>query len=306
MIHKSGYLTNMLCTKIKTEVRGLSLNSEQINEIIKRVTQEVLERTGGSPIAASAANASYSPQSLASYIDHTFLKSDATLEDVRKVCDEAKKHQFASVCVNSSYIKFVANQLEGSGVKPCCTIGFPFGTNTPEVKGGETMDAVLNGAKEVDMVINVGAIKNKDWHLVRRDVEAVVAAAKGKAGVKVILETCLLTDEEKVKACTICKLVGADFVKTSTGFSTGGATVEDVALMRATVGPEMGVKASGGVRTYEDAVAMINAGANRLGASAGVKIIAGPTVDKSSNCSNCGACKASCPTGNTNIVANTY
>ena len=284
----------------------MSLNSEQINEIIKRVTQEVLERTGGSPIAAREANASYSPQSLASYIDHTLLKSDATSEDVRKVCDEAKKHQFASVCVNPSYIKFAAGQLEGSGVKPCCVVGFPFGTQTPEAKGGETLDAVLNGAKEIDMVINVGAIKNKDWHLVRRDVESVVAAAKGKAGVKVILETCLLTDEEKVKACTICKLAGADFVKTSTGFSTGGATVEDITLMRATVGPEMGVKASGGVRTYEDAVKMINAGANRLGASASVKIIAGPAAEKSGSCSNCGACQATCPTGNCDIVKSVY
>ena len=283
----------------------MSLNSEQINKIIKKVTKEVFECTGGNSAAASEAKASFAPQpqSLASYIDHTLLKSDATLEDIRKVCDEAKKHQFASVCVNPSYIKYVANQLEGSGVKPCCVVGFPFGTHTPEAKGGETSDAVLNGAKEIDMVINVGAIKNKDWHLVRRDVEAVVHAAKGKAGVKVILETCLLTDEEKVWACAICKLVGADFVKTSTGFSTGGATVEDVALMRATVGPEMGVKASGGVRTYEDAVAMINAGANRLGASAGIKIIAGPTAGKNVGS---GGCETSSPAGKSNNAANSY
>ena len=285
----------------------MSLNSDQITEIIKKVTQEVLARSGGGAAASySGADTAFPPQSLASYIDHTLLKSDASLEDVRKVCDEAKKHQFYSVCVNPSYIKFVAGQLEGSGVKPCCVVGFPFGTQTPEAKHAETLDAICNGAKEIDMVINVGAIKNKDWHLVRRDVEAVVSAAKNKAGVKVILETCLLTDEEKVKACTICKLVGADFVKTSTGYSTGGATVEDISLMRQTVGPEMGVKASGGVRTYEDAVAMIKAGANRLGASAGVKIIAGPSADKSSDCSNCGACSATCPTGNCDIVKNAY
>lgn len=216
---------------------------------------------------------------LASYIDHTLLKSDATIDDVRKICDEAKEYHFAGVCVNPSYIRFVAEQLEGSDVIPCCVVAFPFGTQTPEVKKCETLDAISNGAKEIDMVINVGAIKSGDWDLVTRDVDAVVSAAKGKAGVKVILETSLLTDEEKVKACAICKFVGADFVKTSTGYSSGGATVEDIALMRQTVGDEMGVKASGGVRTYEDAVKMIKAGASRIGTSAGVKIIAGLSAD---------------------------
>lgn len=221
------------------------------------------------------------PASLAAYIDHTLLKPEAFVADIKKVCDEAKEHRFASVCVNPSYIRYVAEQLAGSGVTPCCVIGFPFGTQTPEAKAFEAKDAVANGAREVDMVINVGAIKSGDWDLVERDIAGVVEAAGGKAGVKVILETCLLTDEEKVKACTVSKKAGAAFVKTSTGYSKGGATVEDVRLMRQTVGPEMGVKASGGIRTYEDAVAMIEAGANRLGASAGIKIIAGPSAGES-------------------------
>lgn len=220
----------------------------------------------------------YTPAELAGYIDHTLLKPEATVDDVKKICKEAVVHHFASVCVNPSYIKLVADELRGSGVTPCCVAGFPFGTHTPEAKAAETAQAVANGAGEVDMVINVGAIMSGDWALVERDIAAVVAAA-GSAKVKVILETCLLSDEEKVKACEISKKVGAAFVKTSTGYSSGGATIHDVALMRATVGPDVGVKASGGVRTYEDAVAMLNAGANRLGASAGIKIIAGPSAD---------------------------
>lgn len=283
----------------------MSLSTEQINEIIKKVTNEVLAR-GGDSVLGVRVDEPYSPESMASYIDHTLLKSDATIQDVKKVCDEAKKYQFASVCVNPSYIRFVADQLEGSGVIPCCVLGFPFGTQTPEAKKSETLDAICNGAKEVDMVINVGAIKSNDWHLVKRDVESVVNTARGKADVKVILETSLLTDEEIVKACTICKLVGAAFVKTSTGYSTGGATVESVSLMRQTVGPDVGVKASGGIRTYEDAVKMIKAGANRIGASAGIKIIAGPSGGEGSGCTNCGACKSSCPTGNCTIVKTSY
>ena len=221
------------------------------------------------------------PASLASYIDHTLLKPEATVADIEKICAEAREHCFASVCVNPSYIALVAKELSGTGVTPCCVVGFPFGTHTPEAKAAETAQAVAEGAREVDMVLNVGAAKSGDWDLVERDIAAVVKAAGGKAGVKVILETCLLTDEEKVKACQLSKKAGAAFVKTSTGYSSGGATAHDVALMRAAVGPDMGVKASGGVRTYEDAVAMIEAGASRLGASAGVKIIAGPA---------CGCC----------------
>ena len=217
----------------------------------------------------------YTAQQLAKYIDHTLLKPQASQADIQKICDEAKQYHFASVCVNPSYIAFVAEQLKGTDVTPCCVVGFPLGACTPAAKAFETADAVANGAKEVDMVINVGAIKSGDWALVQQDIAGVVAAAAGHAKVKVILETCLLTDEEKVQACKASVAAGADFVKTSTGFSTGGATVEDVRLMRQTVGPDIGVKASGGVRTYEDAIAMIEAGASRLGASAGAKIVAG-------------------------------
>nr|WP_249280089.1 deoxyribose-phosphate aldolase [Guopingia tenuis] len=220
-------------------------------------------------------NLDLSPKAMAKYIDHTILKPDASLAQVKKVCDEAKEYNFASVCVNTGYVKFVAEQLAGTDVKPCVVVGFPLGACTTEAKAFEAKDAIEKGAKEVDMVINIGAIKSNDWDLVEKDIAALVDTCKGKALLKVILETCLLTDDEKVKACQICKKVGADFVKTSTGFSTGGATVEDVKLMRETVGPEMGVKASGGVRTYEDAVAMIKAGASRLGASSGVAIVSG-------------------------------
>lgn len=223
----------------------------------------------------SEMNLDLSPKAMAKYIDHTILKPDASLAQVKKVCDEAKEYNFASVCVNTGYVKFVAEQLAGTDVKPCVVVGFPLGACTTEAKAFEAKDAIEKGAKEVDMVINVGAIKSNDWDLVAKDIAALVDTCKGKALLKVILETCLLTDDEKVKACQICKKVGADFVKTSTGFSTGGATVEDVKLMRETVGPEMGVKASGGVRTYEDAVAMIKAGASRLGASSGVAIVSG-------------------------------
>ncbi len=215
----------------------------------------------------------YSPKDLAKHIDHTLLKANASLEAIRALCDEAKKYDFASVCVNPSYIKYAADYLEGSSVTPCCVIAFPLGACTPEAKANEALDAVNKGAREVDMVINVGAIKSDDWMLVRRDIEGVVAAAKGRAIVKVIIEACLLTDQEKVKACRVSKLAGADFVKTSTGFSTGGATIDDVKLMREAVGKDIGVKASGGIRTYQDALSMIKAGASRIGTSNSVGII---------------------------------
>lgn len=212
---------------------------------------------------------------IAGYIDHTILKPQATKEMVKKICDEAKQYHFASVCVNPCYVKDVAKQLAGSGVAPCCVIGFPLGACTPEAKAYEAKDAVQNGAMEVDMVIHVGAAKDGDWDFVQKDIAGVVQAVAGKAIVKVILETCLLTDEEKVKACEAGKAAGAHFVKTSTGFSDGGATTHDVKLMRDAVGDAMGVKASGGVRTYQDAISMIRAGANRLGTSAGADIIKG-------------------------------
>lgn len=209
---------------------------------------------------------------LASYIDHTILKADATRAQVKKICDEAKQYSFAAVCVNPSYIRDVAEQLAGTQVAPCCVISFPLGATTPEMKAAECRAAVSEGAREVDMVVNVGAIKSGEWDLVRTDIKSV-NDAKGAAKLKVIIEACLLTDEEKVKVCEIARDVGADFVKTSTGFSTGGATVQDVALMRKTVGPDIGVKASGGIHTYEDVLVMLQAGASRIGASAGVKII---------------------------------
>ncbi|WP_432663210.1 deoxyribose-phosphate aldolase [Wukongibacter baidiensis] len=209
------------------------------------------------------------------YIDHTLLKPASTEEQVKKICGEAKEYGFASVCVNAYYTALVRKELEGSNVKTCVVVGFPLGATLKEVKAFETKQAIENGAQEIDMVINIGALKDKKYDVVKEDIKAVVEAAKGKALVKVILETCLLTDEEKVKACELCKEAGADFVKTSTGFSTGGATVEDIKLMRETVGPDMGVKASGGVRTKEDADAVIAAGASRIGASASIAIVEG-------------------------------
>lgn len=206
-------------------------------------------------------------------IDHTILKADATIEQVKQYCEDAKKYNFKSVVVNSYYTNFVYQQLKGTGITTCVVIGFPLGACTKEVKAFETKQAVENGANEVDMVINVGALKDKNYDAVKEDIEEVIKAADKKALVKVIIEACLLTDEEKVKACEISKMAGADFVKTSTGFSTGGATVHDVALMRETVGEYMGVKASGGIRTFEKAMAMIAAGANRIGASNGVSVM---------------------------------
>ena len=212
------------------------------------------------------------------YIDHTLLKPDASQEQIATLIEEAKKYDFASVCVNPTWVSFAAQALKGTDVKVCTVIGFPLGANTPELKAFETSDAIRNGANEIDMVINIGALKSQNFDLVEKDIRAVVEAAKGTL-VKVIIETCLLTDDEKVKACQIAQKAGADFVKTSTGFSTGGATVEDVALMRKTVGPDMGVKASGGARSYEDALAFIKAGATRIGASSGVAIMEGDVAN---------------------------
>lgn len=212
---------------------------------------------------------------IAGMIDHTLLKPDASKDGVMKLVEEAKKYEFASVCVNPTWVKLAAEQLEGSKVKVCTVIGFPLGATTSAVKAFETKDAIANGATEVDMVINIGALKDKRDDEVLEDIKAVVNAAAGKALVKVIIETCLLTDEEKVRACELSVKAGADFVKTSTGFSTGGATKEDIALMRKTVGENTGVKASGGVRSKEDMDAMIEAGATRIGASSGVKIMEG-------------------------------
>jgi len=208
-------------------------------------------------------------------IDHTILKADTTKAEILKVCKEAKDYKFKSVCVNSCYTKLVAEQLKDSGVLVCTVVGFPLGTMETKSKAFETARAIELGANEIDMVINIGALKDKDYDFVLNDIKEVVETAKGKAIVKVIIEACLLTDEEKIKACQLSQEAGADFVKTSTGFSTGGATVEDLKLMRSTVGPNMGVKASGGVRTKDDALNAIEAGASRIGASSSIAIVEG-------------------------------
>ncbi len=210
---------------------------------------------------------------LNSFIDHTLLKPDATVDQISKLCFEAREYKFASVCVNSCWVRLCAELLRGSGVAVCSVVGFPLGAMIPEAKAYEAEAAIENGATEIDMVINVGALKSKDYRMVAKDLHAVCEAVhEHGALLKVIIETCLLTDEEKVIACLLAKNAGADYVKTSTGFSTGGATVEDVTLMRKVVGDEMGVKASGGIRDKETAERMLDAGADRLGASAGVQI----------------------------------
>lgn len=208
------------------------------------------------------------------YIDHTILKPETTKAQILALCEEAKAHDFASVCVNPTWVSLCADQLKGTDVKVCTVVGFPLGATFKEVKAFETKCAIEAGATEIDMVINIGAAKDGDWELVYEDVKSVVDAANGTL-VKVIIEACLLTDEEKVKACQMSVKAGAHFVKTSTGFSTGGATVEDVRLMRQTVGETVGVKAAGGVRTSDDMKAMVEAGANRIGTSGGVALVQG-------------------------------
>lgn len=215
------------------------------------------------------------------YIDHTILKADATNQEVTKVCEEARTHEFFSVCVNPHYVPLVKANLEGSIVKVCAVVGFPLGATMAEVKAFEAEQAINAGADEIDMVINIAALKNGELDTVLNDICAVKAATNGRALLKVIIESCLLNDEQKVIACELSKQAGAEFVKTSTGFSTGGATVADIALMRKTVGPDIGVKASGGVRDFETAKNMIDAGATRIGASASVAIVGQGLADSS-------------------------
>ncbi len=217
---------------------------------------------------------SLSIDELASMIDHTRLKPETKQGKIKQLCEEAITYNFAAVCINPSYVEYAAELLKNSSVDVCCVIGFPLGATLLKVKAFETQEAVRLGAQEVDMVINVGALRDKNYELVKSDIEAVVSAAKG-AVVKVILETGLLIDEEKRQACLICKEAGADFVKTSTGFGPMGATPHDVKLLRETVGPSMGVKAAGGIRSFKDALRMIDAGANRLGTSSGIAILEG-------------------------------
>lgn len=251
--------------------RGMSeLSAEDVERIAAKV-REMLGKGG----AARSAEPAMTPEKVAKLIDHTLLKPDATAADVEKLCAEARQHGFFSVCVNPVFVPQVKRLLQGSTVKVCCVVGFPLGAQDPQIKLLEARKAIREGAQEVDMVVNVGALKGKDDALVLRDIRGVVEACKdGRALSKVILETSLLTDEEKVRACELSMKAGADYVKTSTGFSSGGATAEDIALMARTVAPKkLGVKASGGVRTYADLLKMVNAGATRVGASASVKIL---------------------------------
>ena len=268
------------------------------DEVVELVTREVLKALAEradicatpeklrSVVANGADRVSFHgdaqdvPLDLAKYIDHTLLKPDATRDEIDTMCAEAVEYGFASVCINPTWVKRTAENLRGSDVKTCTVIGFPLGANTSDIKAMEARKALRDGAREVDMVINVGALKSGELELVRKDIEKVVDASHESGAItKVILETALLTDEEKVIASALAKAAKADFVKTSTGFGGGGATVYDVALMRETVGPDMGVKASGGVRTLEDAEDMIAAGATRIGASAGVLIVGGHEGD---------------------------
>ena len=263
-------------------------------KLIEAVTQEVLTAltmrydvcespeavrnvvANGADRVAFHGDAADVPMDLARYIDHTLLRPDSTAAEIDKLCDEAMEYQFASVCINPTWVKRAASRLRGSGVVTCTVIGFPLGANTTAIKAMEARRALREGAREVDMVLNVGALKSGEYEQVREDIAQVAEAAHEVGGLcKVILETALLTDEEKVIASSLSKEAKADFVKTSTGFGSGGATVYDVALMRETVGPDMGVKASGGVRTLEDVEDMIAAGASRIGASAGVQIVSG-------------------------------
>lgn len=258
-----------------------------VDAVVARVQQElgpsapkgsVVPKVAGgasSPTAVGGEKGKARPD-LARIIDHTLLRPDATKDDLRKLCSEAMAWHFFSVCVNSVNVPYARAQLFGSTVAVCAVVGFPLGAMSPNAKAFETTEAIRAGADEIDMVINVGALKSKDYALVLDDIARVVGAAGDKT-VKVILETGMLTREEKLIACALSKAAGASFVKTSTGFGQGGATAEDIALMRATVGPELGVKASGGVRTAADADAMVAAGATRLGASSSVAIVSGGT-----------------------------
>jgi len=247
----------------------------EIGQVISAGAERVSNRFGSLP----------DDLSVAKYIDHTLLKPEATAEQIRSLCAEAKEYHFVSVCVNPIHISLCAHLLSGSDVKVCSVIGFPLGANLPETKAFEAQKAIEQGASEVDMVINIGALKDRNLELVAKDILGVVNTAHTRNALcKVIIETSLLTDEEKKIACLLSKEAGADFVKTSTGFSTGGATVEDVALMKRTVGPLVGVKASGGVRSFETMEKMVKAGATRIGATAGVRIVQGrENSDASSN-----------------------
>jgi deoxyribose-phosphate aldolase len=252
------------------------------NQLIDKIVAEVVARmsaAGAKPLEPGSSSASAVPAlasaDVAKYIDHTMLRPEAPTAAFDKLCQEALQYRFFSVCVNSCRVAFVARKLQGTGIRVCSVVGFPLGAMTSRSKAFETREAISDGAAEIDMVINVGLLKSGDYHGVEEDIRAVRRATRGTTVLKVIIETALLTQDEKVMACELSKKAGADFVKTCTGFSGGAASVEDVALMRRVVGREMGVKASGGIRTYKNALALIGAGANRLGCVAGVAIVTG-------------------------------
>ncbi len=267
------------CHANKAECTGCGWSVRRRQKDVETIVALGASRIGAAPNVAETGGV---PTDLARYIDHTLLKADASRDELKKLCDEAKKYSFATVCVNPANVRFCASQLGGTPVKVCTVVGFPLGASTGSSKAFETREAIRNGAGEIDMVINIGAMKSRDYATVLDDIVQVVGAA-GSTPVKVILETSSLTQQEKVIGCALSKTAGAAFVKTSTGFGSGGATAEDVALMKAVVGPEVEVKASGGVRTTDDAVKMIEAGATRIGASASVAIVlgtAGQSKDK--------------------------
>jgi len=265
----------------------VNVPQQDIEKLVELITAEVMSalqeettdvshivNAGATRLGVRHGRATSMASEVAGMIDHTILKPEANESDIRELCAEAREFSFASVCVNPTWVKLCAEELRGTPVLVCTVVGFPLGATLPEVKAYETERAIADGAQEIDMVINVGALKSSDYALVERDIMGIVNAAHARgATVKVIIEAALLDRQEKVTACTLAKAAGADYVKTSTGFGPGGATAEDVALMREVVGGEMGVKAAGGVRTLEDAKNMIAAGATRIGASAGVKIV---------------------------------
>lgn len=247
-------------------------------EVIEKLKMENLSQTAESTASQAASNDVILPSELAKYIDHTLLKPEATAVQIDKLCSEAKEHGFCSVCVNTTWVARCAKNLRGTGVKVCCVVGFPLGAMSSRAKNFETRHAIEEGASEIDMVINIGALKDRNLKLVEDDIKWVKRACGQRTLLKVIIETALLSTEEIVAVSEIVKNSGADFIKTSTGFSTHGAKPEHVALMRKVVGPNLGVKAAGGVRTFDDAIEMIKAGATRLGTSGGVKIIQGETI----------------------------
>lgn len=257
-------ITSEVIAKLRSQGDSEALNfSSRSNRLVKRRVSEECD------ILSSI----HSPSDLARYIDHTLLKPEAKEEQINKLCEEAIQYGFYSVCINSSWTDYCARKLRGTKVKVTTVVGFPLGAMDSRTKTYETRNAIENGADEIDMVINVGALKNGDLKTVEADLRAVLTACRNTTTTKAIIETCLLSDDEKVIASQLVKKVGYNFVKTSTGFSTAGATAHDVALIRQTIGPKMGIKAAGGIRTYEDALLMLRSGATRLGCSASVKIV---------------------------------